>query len=64
MPQALAAAGESAARWRAGRPLGPLDGVPVTVKDLVDLAGFPTRRGTRLTDRERRCTRMRRASSG
>ena len=49
-PQALAAAGESAVRWRAGRPLGLLDGVPVTVKDLVDLAGFPTRRGSRLTD--------------
>lgn len=49
-PGALAAAGESAARWRAGRPLGLLDGVPVTVKDLVDVAGFPTRRGSRLTD--------------
>src|SRR5581483_1449682 len=28
---------------------GLLDGVPVTVKDLVDLAGFPTRRGSRTT---------------
>ena len=37
-PRALDAAGESAIRWRAGRPIGPLDGVPVTVKDLVDLA--------------------------
>ena len=49
-PRALDAAGESEARWRAGRPLGMLDGVPGTVKDLVDLAGFPTRRGSRLTD--------------
>jgi aspartyl-tRNA(Asn)/glutamyl-tRNA(Gln) amidotransferase subunit A len=49
-PCALAAAGESAARWRAGRPLGALDGVPATVKDLIDLAGFPTRRGSRLSD--------------
>jgi aspartyl-tRNA(Asn)/glutamyl-tRNA(Gln) amidotransferase subunit A len=49
-PQALAAAGESEARWRAGRPLGVLDGVPVTVKDLLDLAGHPTRRGSRLSD--------------
>ena len=49
-PHALAAAGESEARWRAGRPMGLLDGVPCTVKDLVDLAGFPTRRGSRLTD--------------
>ncbi|HET9018363.1 MAG TPA: amidase [Acetobacteraceae bacterium] len=49
-PQALTAAGESEARWRIGRPLGALDGVPVTVKDLVDLAGHPTRRGSRLTE--------------
>jgi aspartyl-tRNA(Asn)/glutamyl-tRNA(Gln) amidotransferase subunit A len=49
-PGALAAAAESAGRWRAGRPIGPLDGVPVTVKDLVDVAGFPTRRGSRTTD--------------
>ncbi len=48
-PKALDAAAESAMRWRAGRPIGPLDGVPVTVKDLVDLAGFPTRRGSRTT---------------
>jgi len=49
-PSALAAAGESAARWRAGRPVGALDGVPCTVKDLVDVAGLPTRRGSRLTE--------------
>ncbi len=48
-PGALQAAGESAQRWRAGRPLGALDGVPCTVKDLVDLAGLPTRRGSRTT---------------
>ncbi len=48
-PDALSAAHESAARWRAGRPIGSLDGVPCTVKDLVDLAGFPTRRGSRTT---------------
>ena len=49
-PRALEAAGESEMRWRVGRPLGLLDGVPCTVKDLVDLAGFPTRRGSRITD--------------
>ncbi len=48
-PRALAAAGESTQRWRAGRPIGPLDGVPCTVKDLIDLAGLPTRRGSRTT---------------
>jgi aspartyl-tRNA(Asn)/glutamyl-tRNA(Gln) amidotransferase subunit A len=49
-PRALEAAGESEMRWRAGRPLGLLDGVPCTVKDLLDVAGFPTRRGSRITD--------------
>ncbi len=49
-PQALRAAGESEARWMAGRRLGLLDGVPATVKDLMDLAGFPTRRGSRTTE--------------
>ncbi len=49
-PASLAAAGESEARWQAGRPRGMLDGVPVTVKDLIDVAGLPTRRGSRLTD--------------
>ena len=48
-PHALKTASESAMRWRAGRPIGPLDGVPVTVKDLIDVAGFPTRRGSRAT---------------
>lgn len=51
-PNAEAAAKESARRWRARRPLGLLDGVPCTIKDLVDLAGFPTRRGSLLTSGE------------
>jgi aspartyl-tRNA(Asn)/glutamyl-tRNA(Gln) amidotransferase subunit A len=49
-PQALRQAGESEARWMAGRPMGLLDGVPATVKDLLNLAGFPTRRGSKTTD--------------
>ena len=49
-PHALEQAGASETRWKAGRPIGPLDGVPATVKDLIDLAGLPTRRGSRLTD--------------
>jgi aspartyl-tRNA(Asn)/glutamyl-tRNA(Gln) amidotransferase subunit A len=49
-PGAERAAEESEARWRIGRPMGVLDGVPCTVKDLLDLAGLPTRRGSRLTD--------------
>ena len=47
--RALVAAGESAQRWRAGRPIGLLDGVPCTVKDLIDVAGLPTRKGSRTT---------------
>lgn len=46
-PRALAEAGASASRWAAGRPIGPLDGVPVTVKDVLDLQGFPTRHGSK-----------------
>jgi aspartyl-tRNA(Asn)/glutamyl-tRNA(Gln) amidotransferase subunit A len=48
-PRALEEAGDSTSRWRSGRPIGILDGVPCTVKDLVDLGGFPTRRGSRTT---------------
>ena len=44
--RALRQASESEARYRAGRPLGPLDGVPVSVKDLVAVQGWPTRRGS------------------
>jgi aspartyl-tRNA(Asn)/glutamyl-tRNA(Gln) amidotransferase subunit A len=47
---AFAAAHASEARWVKGRPLGPLDGVPVTIKDLVPMRGFPTLRGSRLID--------------
>jgi aspartyl-tRNA(Asn)/glutamyl-tRNA(Gln) amidotransferase subunit A len=47
---ALAAARASEQRWHEGRPLGPLDGVPVTIKDLVLMRGFPTRRGSRMID--------------
>ena len=47
---ALAAARAAEQRWRDGQPLGPLDGVPATIKDLVLMRGFPTRRGTRLIE--------------
>jgi aspartyl-tRNA(Asn)/glutamyl-tRNA(Gln) amidotransferase subunit A len=47
---ALRAAREAERRWHDGAPLGPLDGVPVTIKDLVLMRGFPTRRGSRMID--------------
>ena len=40
-----AAAGADA-RWCAGQPLGPLDGVPVTIKDLTAVKGLPLRQGS------------------
>ena len=40
--RAQAQAQASRARWQAGQPLGPLDGVPVVWKDLFDVAGTPT----------------------
>jgi aspartyl-tRNA(Asn)/glutamyl-tRNA(Gln) amidotransferase subunit A len=47
---ALAAARASEDRWRRGEPLGPLDGIPVTIKDLMLMRGFPTLRGSHLVD--------------
>jgi aspartyl-tRNA(Asn)/glutamyl-tRNA(Gln) amidotransferase subunit A len=44
--QALAAARASEKRWAGGEPLGPLDGVTVTIKENVDVEGEPTRWGT------------------
>lgn len=43
----LAQARESEARWQAGDARGPLDGVPVSIKDLTLTAGWPTLRGSR-----------------
>ena len=42
----MAQARASAQRFKAGRPLGPLDGVPVAVKDEVDMKPYPTTVGT------------------
>nr|WP_108263385.1 amidase family protein [Mangrovicoccus ximenensis] len=37
----MAEAGAAAARWKAGTPLGPLDGLPVIIKDNLVSAGLP-----------------------
>jgi aspartyl-tRNA(Asn)/glutamyl-tRNA(Gln) amidotransferase subunit A len=47
---ALAQAEASQARWRAGEPLGPVDGVPATVKDNIWVKALPTQRGARTSD--------------
>ena len=47
---AAAAARAAEARWLAGRPQGLIDGVPTTVKDLVLVEGWPTRRGSLTTE--------------
>lgn len=46
---ALAGAKASEQRWAQGRPLGPLDGVPVGFKDLLHVRGWPTRKGSLAT---------------
>ena len=38
---------ESEARWMRGEPCGALDGVPVSIKDLILTQGMPTLRGSR-----------------
>ncbi|MFV8188897.1 amidase [Streptomyces sp. AF1B] len=45
--EALAQARESTERWRRGEPLGPVDGVPTTVKDILLLRGAPTLKGSK-----------------
>ncbi len=48
--RALADARGSEARWARGEPAGPLDGVPVGVKDLLVTRGWPTLRGSKAVD--------------
>jgi aspartyl-tRNA(Asn)/glutamyl-tRNA(Gln) amidotransferase subunit A len=48
--EAMESAQASEARWQRGEPMGPLDGVPTSIKDLVLTKGWPTRRGSRTVD--------------
>ena len=48
----LAAAREAERRWVEGAPAGPLDGVPITVKDALLATGWATLRGSQLSDPE------------
>ncbi len=36
------------ARWRADKPLSPIDGMPVGVKDIIETVDFPTEMGSPL----------------
>ena len=47
---ATAAASAAEERWRAGRPLSPLDGVPVTIKENIYTRGDPAPIGTRANE--------------
>jgi Asp-tRNA(Asn)/Glu-tRNA(Gln) amidotransferase A subunit family amidase len=43
---AIKAADASTARWRAGKPLSPIDGMPVGIKDIIETADMPTGQGS------------------
>lgn len=45
--ESMTAAAQSEARWKAGKPLGPLDGLPILIKDSIAEAGRPYWRGTK-----------------
>lgn len=48
---ALAAAKGSERRWKKGKPLSAIDGVPVSIKELVRVKGWPASMGSKLTDK-------------
>ena len=50
--EALQSAAQSEARWAEGKPMGELDGVPVSIKDLILTRGWPTLRGSHTVERK------------
>jgi aspartyl-tRNA(Asn)/glutamyl-tRNA(Gln) amidotransferase subunit A len=47
---AVAMARAATHRWQAGQPVGPADGVPASIKDMLLTRGWPTLRGSTLVD--------------
>ncbi len=47
---ARADADRATARWRAGKPLSPIDGMPVGIKDIIETRDMPTGNGSPLFD--------------
>jgi aspartyl-tRNA(Asn)/glutamyl-tRNA(Gln) amidotransferase subunit A len=47
---ALKEAAAATERWRSRAPIGPLDGVPIAIKEEMSVAGLPVRAGSDLTD--------------
>jgi Asp-tRNA(Asn)/Glu-tRNA(Gln) amidotransferase A subunit family amidase len=45
---ARAAADRAGKRWRAGRPLSAIDGMPVGIKDIIETVDMPTQMGSPL----------------
>jgi Asp-tRNA(Asn)/Glu-tRNA(Gln) amidotransferase A subunit family amidase len=48
LPEARASADRATARWRAGNPLSPIDGMPLGIKDIIETADMPTQNGSPL----------------
>ncbi|MBO6949920.1 MAG: amidase [Rhodospirillales bacterium] len=47
---ARAAAEASSKRWKAGKPLSPIDGMPIGIKDLLETRDMPTQMGCAALD--------------
>jgi Asp-tRNA(Asn)/Glu-tRNA(Gln) amidotransferase A subunit family amidase len=50
LPRSRIAADAATARWRAGKPLSRIDGMPVGIKDVIETFDMPTGLGSPTTD--------------
>lgn len=48
--RARLAADAATIRWRSGAPLSPIDGIPLAIKDVIDVDGLPTGMGSPAAD--------------